>query len=140
MKKRNKQMYKSLFISTFLVVLLSACTSGGDVVPVNQFSKPTVQTIDSGKVSFSNIDVRKTAEGIKVSGNVKRRSPSIRRVSIHGHIHIILNSPTKEPIEILKANTHRKYGNSKYWHFDGVLKTPLPENSSIVVKYHASHS
>ena len=113
----------------FLSILLVACT------PAN-ITNQHIHTQGSNVVLFDNIVVNKLASGTKVSGNVRERSQPGKQATIPGHIHIISKNPANKPLEIIQASTHRKYGNSKVWHFEGVLTSSLPEGSTIIVKYH----
>lgn len=128
----KNQTIKSGLVAGLLALLLTACTPTG----LHQFP---VHTLNAGKVTFSNIKADKHAQGMMVTGNVKRRSQAGKRVPIPGHIHIILKSINGNELETIKARTHRKYGNSKLWHFDGLLKMVPPEGSAIVVMYHNRH-
>lgn len=134
------QTKKILFLATFAMVALSACSKGSSTSLKTQNSQTAIQTIDSGKVSFSDINVSESASGtkIKVSGIVTPRPISSKNIKIPGHIHIVLNSADNQVLESITARTHRTYANSRIWHFDGLIDAPS-ENSHVVVKYHSSH-
>ena len=129
----------NLFI-LILFVFLTACTS---INKQNSLQK-SVQTIGSGKLLFDNVAVSHQGDLIKVSGDVRKKSQATRRVVIPGHIHLILMSKQKQALQTMTANTHRKYANSKVWHFDGMFKTAqlnkdILNEATIVVKYHDHH-
>jgi thioester reductase-like protein len=121
----------SVFFSIFLSVALSACT------PVKSIKQP-VYALDSKQVIFDEINMSKTADGIKVSGQVRKKSLSSRRIKIAGHIHILLKNSAGEVLETVNARTHRLYARGVVWHFDGVLKQGLPVGSVVVIKYHGT--
>jgi len=120
---KNK-IIKSTFLS--LLLLLTACAT----------TLQPIHTLNSKGVLFSNVMSNKTAQGIVINGYVQKSASSSKQIRIAGHIHIILKSKENKVLETVKARTHRKYGNSKLWHFDGILKTLPPEGSKITVKYH----
>lgn len=124
-----KNQLKTVIFLPLLLLLLTACT------PM-QTTKIPIHTNSSKDVVFSDIRSSKSAKGIIVNGNVRKKISASKRARIPGHIHIILTSRDGEELETIKARTHRKYGNSKHWHFDGILKTLPPEGSVIVVKHH----
>ncbi len=116
-------------LSLLLMPLIVAC-SPTHVSPSN------LSIQDAGLVLFSKITIRTTAKGLKVSGAVRKRSPGNKLVKIPGHIHIILTDTNGKTIRSMKARTHRQYGNSKQWHFDGTLQGVQTTSSTILVKYH----
>jgi len=125
---------KTSLLTISLVLALIACT------PTLKVRMP-IHITDSGKVLFSNIITNKVASGTRVSGNVRKRFQAGKHISIPGHIHIVHKDNNGKELETITARTHRKYGNSEVWHFDGVLDTKeaLPIGSTIVVKYHNHH-
>jgi hypothetical protein len=129
----KKSILGYVFINSLLVLLLTACT------PFST-AKPAIHVNDSGQVVFSDINTHKVAKGIQIRGNVLKKTSSGKRITIPGHIHIVLIGKNGKELEIIKARTHRKYGNSRLWHFDGVLKTLAPVGSRIIVKYHNKHA
>jgi hypothetical protein len=124
---KNK-IIKLTFLSLF-VLSLSACA------PIQTTQQP-VHTLSSKGVLFSNVISSKSAKGTIINGNVRKSASASKKIRIAGHIHIILKSKENKVLETIKARTHRKYANSRLWHFDGVLKTSLPVGSVIIVKYH----
>jgi len=118
-----------LVISAFLSLFLAACTPGS-------ISKQHIYTQGANVVVFTDIVANRVATGTKISGNVRQRSQPGKQITIPGHIHIISKDPLGKPLEIIQASTHRKYGNSKVWHFEGVLTSSLPEGSTVIVQYH----
>jgi len=122
----------SVFSSLYVSVTLAACT------PVKSI-KQSVYVQPSKQVIFGKITTSKTAKGIKVSGQVRKKSLASRRIKIAGHIHVLLKSATGEVLETVKARTHRQYARGRVWHFDGVLRKGLPVGSVVVVKYHGRH-
>jgi hypothetical protein len=125
-KKINHQIIMLLSIS------LMACTT----TPVQ---KTAVKTQNAGVVSFSNISINKTTHAIIIRGNVKKRAQAGKRITIPGHIHITLKASNGTELETIQARTHRKFKNSKAWHFDGKLKRLPTADSEIVVKFHNHH-
>ena len=125
----RKMTVTSVFFSVGFSVALAACT------PVKAVKQP-VYVLPSKQVLFGEITTIKTAEGIKVSGQVRKKSLSSRRIKIAGHIHILLKNKAGDVLETVKARTHRLYARGRVWHFDGVLKKGLPVGSVVVVKYH----
>ena len=132
MAKLVSSTFFSHFLLASLLALLSACTPFSTV-------KPTIQLDDSGQVVFSDIHTRKIAKGLHISGDVVKKVTSGKRITIPGHIHLVLLGKDGTELEIIKARTHRKYGNSRLWHFDGVLKMRAPAGSRVIVKYHGRH-
>ncbi len=132
MEKPVTSPFFNHFLFVGLLALLSACTSFSTV-------KPTIQLDDAGQVVFSDIHARNVANGIQIRGNVLKKVSSGKRITIPGHIHIALLGKDGKTLEIIQARTHQTYGNSKRWHFDGVLKTQAPVGSRVVVKYHGRH-
>lgn len=124
---------KSTLFTTLVVLSLTACT------PTTVVNQP-IHILNSGNVLFTNIITEKVKNGLKVSGNVRKKSQSGKRVRIPGHIHIISKDKDGKILETIQARTHRKFGNSKTWHFDGVLKTLSTRDGEIAVKYHGRHS
>ncbi len=126
-----------VYFGIIVLLLFAGCAS------VNRHY--AIQTFDSGKVLFSNILLNnKYQTGIKVTGNVRQKTPSSRRVKIPGHIHVQLLSRQNRVLRTIRANTHRKYANSSVWHFDAVLKTNTIDandlaDARVVVKYHNRH-
>lgn len=119
----------TLFIA-FLTLFITACTS-----LVHEAKQP-VYAPKSGYVVFSRVITNKVKKGTLVSGNIRTKSTSGKRISIPGHIHITLTGQDGKILETIKARTHRKYGNSAIWHFDGLIKTLPLKGSLITVKYH----
>ncbi len=113
------------------ILLLTACAPTQTTQTQQHIHAP-----NSKGVLFSNVISSKSAKGTTISGNVKKGASANKQIKISGHIHIILLSKDNKELETVKARTHRKYGNSKLWHFDGILKTPPPIGSIITVKYH----
>lgn len=128
----KNQPIKALLFTTFLSLALTACTS-------TRSTEQHVHTYDSGKVLFSDIFTTNIEKGIKVTGNVRKKTPSGKRITIPGHIHIVHENKDGKALETVNARTHRNYSNSRVWHFDGMLKTLPTEGSTIVVKYHNRH-
>lgn len=123
---------KSLLFTTFTMLLLVACTPSSIV-------KYPIHTPDTKDVVFRNITSHKVNNGIKVSGSVQKRTTSYRRIKIHGHIHVIFKNQKGTVLETTTANVHRKFGNSRSWHFDAVLKSEPPKGAKIVVEHHHKH-
>jgi hypothetical protein len=124
---KNK-IIKSTFLSLF-VLSLSACA------PI-QTTQQAIHTLGSKGVLFSNVTSSKSTKGIIINGNIRKSASASKQIKIAGHIHIILKSKENKVLETINARTHRKYANSRLWHFDAVLKTLPPVGSMIMVQYH----
>ncbi len=133
MKRSTRKMTLiSVFSSLCLSVTLTACTPAKSI-------KQSVYVQPSKQVSFGKISTNKIANGIKVSGQVRKKSLASRRIKIAGHIHVLSKSATGEVLETVTARTHRLYKRGTTWHFDGVLTKGLPVGSVVVVKYHGRY-
>ena len=123
---------KSSLFAAFIMLLLVACTPSSIV-------KYPIHTPDTNHVVFRNITTNNINNGIKVSGTVQKRTTSHRRVKIHGHIHVMFKNREGTVLETTTANVHRKFANSRSWHFDAVLKSEPPKGAKIVVEHHHKH-
>lgn len=128
----RKMTVISIFCSLYFSVMLTACT------PVKSVKQP-VYALNSKQVIFDKIKASKTTSGIKISGQVRKKSLLSKRIKIAGHIHILLKSTTGEVLETVQARTHRQYARGKIWHFDGILKAVPTEGNVVVVEYHERH-
>lgn len=95
--------------------------------------------LDSGRVTFSDVGMRKATTGIRVGGNVVRKAGQLKKVQIPGHLHIILKDKDDRVKETITAHTRRQNGNSRVWLFSGIIKTTVLTDDFVEVKYH-NHS
>ena len=130
--------YKCLFKSGAAVILIMFLTACATTTDYAKKAGITIERVDSSTVNVSHAYLAKTADGLLLRGEVKRKIHS--HGSIPGHLHIELIDPQGQLIKTAEVDHSRKGSSDHIADFQVLLPLELSVGSVIRVVHHDASS
>jgi len=120
----------SLGLAVVAGTLIAGCATNG-MAKQKQIS---IERVDSSSVNVGHAYIDKTADGLTLRGEVKRKIHSHGKVS--GHLHVELINPQGQVLKTAEVNHNRKASSDHIADFSTLLPMELAPGSVVRIIHH----
>lgn len=121
----------AMLLATLLLTGCAGIQSSLDIVEGINFER-----IDSNTASITNVYLHRTAQGMDLHGELKRKLAN--RGRIPGHLYVMLIDPQGEKLKEADVDYTRHNPQSSHAHFSIPLPIKLPAGSTIRITHMAA--